>query len=83
MYICMYIYTYIIYIYTVYIYMYTYQSDLPRFGGSGTGTALGDPIEVGALRGVMQEGVAGWPGGRDLKCLTLRPMPCFGYPLVN
>ena len=51
-----------IYIYTHNIYIYIYQSDLPRFGGSGTGTALGDPIEVGALRGVMQEGVAGRPG---------------------
>lgn len=25
------------------------------FGRRGTGTALGDPIEVGALRGVMQD----------------------------
>ena len=43
----------------IYIYIYTYQSELQCFGGSGTGTALGDPIEVGALRGVMQERVDG------------------------
>ena len=49
-------YIYIVYIYSIYIYIhiYLYRSVLPRFG-SGTGTALGDPIEVGALRGVMQE----------------------------